>query len=142
MKTEENMKGEFIDRDTGPETETNGYKLVLIAEDDESSSEYLKRILADEKYKVIIAADGEEAVSLYKNNPGIDIILMDIKMPVMNGYDATKKIRETDSLIPIIAQTAYAFQGDKAKALEAGCNDYISKPIRKKDLLKMIEKYV
>lgn len=121
---------------------TSEKKKILIAEDDLSSTEYLKKILSEENYNVIIAADGEEAVSLYKKNPGIDIILMDIKMPVMNGYDATKKIRETDSHIPIIAQTAYAFQGDKAKALEAGCDDYISKPIRKKDLLKMIEKYV
>ena len=77
-----------------------------------------------------------------KNNPDIDLILMDIKMPDMNGYDATRKIREFNSEVIIIAQTAYAFSDDKEKALNAGCNDYISKPIDVGELEGKIQRLV
>ena len=70
------------------------------------------------------------------------MVLMDLKMPAMNGYEATRQIRKFNKTIPIIAQTAYALAGDKAKALAAGCNDYLSKPINRGGLMEMIYKYL
>ena len=113
-------------------------KVILIAEDDDISYVLLESIFSDENFQLIQAKDGLEAVKLFAQNPGIDLILMDINMPVMNGFEATRKIREINDKIPIIAQTAYALEGDREKSLEAGCSDYISKPIKKKDLLEKI----
>ena len=75
------------------------------------------------------------------NNPGTDLILMDIKMPEIDGYEATRQIRSFNDKVVIIAQTSYAQTGDREKALEAGCNDYIPKPILKNDLLALIKKH-
>jgi len=104
-------------------------KTVLIAEDDIGSFELLKLYLTPMNTKVIWAKNGVEAISLYSLNPHIDIILMDIKMPILNGYDATKEIKLISPNVPIIAQTAYAINNEKENALAAGCNDYIPKPI-------------
>ena len=82
----------------------------------------------------------KEAVELCRKHSEIDLVLMDIDMPEMNGYEATRQIRKFNKEVFIIAQTAYGLSGDKDKALKAGCNDYISKPIDKRALLKMIEK--
>ena len=86
--------------------------------------------------------NGLEAVDFAKKNSDIDLILMDLQMPEMNGYDATREIRKIYSDLPIIAQTAFAMSDDRAKAIEAGCNDYLAKPIRSKDLLEMVNKYL
>ena len=72
----------------------------------------------------------------------IDLILMDIKMPVMNGYEATRRIREFNAKVPIIAQTAFGLAGDREKSLKAGCNDYISKPVAEGDLLDLVQRYI
>ncbi|MBI9037633.1 MAG: response regulator, partial [Bacteroidales bacterium] len=82
---------------------------------------------------------GEEAVEICRNNPDIDLILMDIKMAKMDGYEATRQIRKFNKDVVIIAQTAHALSGHREKALEAGCNDYISKPIKKEVLLSKIK---
>ncbi|MEI7595450.1 MAG: response regulator [Bacteroidota bacterium] len=117
-------------------------KKILIAEDDESAkllvTTYVKMIGCD----FIVAKNGLEAVELYRKNPDVDLILMDIKMPEMNGHEATKEIRQFDKDIVIIAQTAFAMSGDKEKALESGCNDYISKPYTLAKLTDLIEKYL
>jgi CheY-like chemotaxis protein len=76
-----------------------------------------------------------------RNNPDIDLILMDIQMPEMNGYEATRKIRQFNKDVVIIAQTAYVLTGDREMAIAAGCNDYISKPIKKDELMALIQKY-
>lgn len=76
-----------------------------------------------------------------RNTPGIDLIFMDIQMPEMNGHDATREIRKFNKKVIIIAQTAFALSGDRGKAIEAGCNDYISKPVKKAELQKLVEKY-
>jgi CheY-like chemotaxis protein len=76
------------------------------------------------------------------DNNSIELILMDIKMPIMNGFEATKEIRKTNKSIPIIAQTAYAMEGDKQKALDIGCNDYIAKPIVETLLAEIMKKYL
>ncbi|MBU0487169.1 MAG: response regulator [Bacteroidetes bacterium] len=91
--------------------------------------------------KVVIARTGIDAVRLSRENPDIDLILMDVKMPGMNGYEATKEIRQFNKEVIIIAQSAFALSGEKEKAIEAGCNDYISKPISKDKLTTIIQKY-
>ena len=83
---------------------------------------------------------GTEAVQACRIIPDIDLILMDIQMPVIDGYDVTRQIRQFNKDVVIIAQTAYAISGDKEKAIDAGCNDYISKPIRKEELFAVIER--
>lgn len=111
---------------------------LLIVEDDNVSSYFLETILNEEFQKIKIVENGIEAIKYCKENSEIDLILMDIKMPLMNGYDATIEIRKFNKEVLIIAQTAYAMPGDKEKAIKAGCNDYVIKPIKKDHLLKTI----
>lgn len=114
---------------------------VLVAEDDEVGRLFLSTILEKRCKKVLFVTNGLEAVNTFNENPGIDLILMDIRMPLLDGYKATQKIRETNQNVVIVAQTAYAMAGDKEKALEAGCNDYITKPLNRKLLMDLIEKH-
>ncbi|MBN2613178.1 MAG: PAS domain S-box protein [Bacteroidales bacterium] len=114
---------------------------VLLAEDDEISYEYLEFIIKNEGLNLLHAVNGEDTVKIVRENPSVSLVLMDIKMPGMNGLDATREIRKFNSQIPIIAQTAHALSGDKDKAIEAGCNDYISKPIEADELMLMIDRY-
>jgi len=118
------------------------YKTVLIVEDEADNYEYLKTILKLERYATIWAKNGANAVEIMKEQNDIDLILMDIKMPVMNGIDATKLIRHFNTRIPIIAQTAYAMSTEKKVIIDSGCNDYISKPIDRKSLIELINKYL
>lgn len=111
---------------------------ILICEDDAAASLYLSIILEEHAEKILKARSGEEAIELVRKHPDIDIVLMDIKMPDMGGYAATRKIREFNKEIIIIAQTAHAFSGESEKALDAGCNGYISKPVSEETLLKTI----
>jgi FOG: CheY-like receiver len=110
-------------------------KKILIVEDDFSSKLYLNKILEKANVIILNAGDGQEAVDIAFNNPDIDIILMDIQLPVMDGFDAMKKIREFRENIIIIAQTAYGLLGDKEKILNSGFNDYIIKPILTQNLI-------
>lgn len=116
--------------------------LVLVAEDDEFSYLFLQTALEKENVKIIRAKTGEEAIEIFQNNPGIKLIIMDFKMPGMGGYEATRQIRAMNPDIPIIAQTAYALSGDRQKAIDAGCNAYISKPIRKDVLMQTIQQFL
>ncbi len=115
---------------------------ILVAEDDMVSKMLIKEIINPYCEEIIYATTGTEAVQACQNNPGIDLVLMDIQLPEMSGYQATKQIREFNKEIVIIAQTAYGLTGDKEKALESGCNDYISKPIESKELVRLIDKYM
>lgn len=112
---------------------------ILIVEDDETSSILLQVFLSRGNYKLLYAVNGKMAVQMFRENPNIDLILMDLKMPVMDGYEATRQIREINANIPIIAQSAYAMSGDSEKALDAGCNDYVTKPVKKEELLAKIK---
>jgi len=125
-----------------PMTNTKIKPLILLVEDDQTSIVVVEWMLRSENYRIIRASTGREAVTSFKDNPEISLILMDLKMPDMNGFEATAEIRKHNPYIPIIAQTAYALAGDKQKALEAGCTDYLAKPIRKTELLNMINKYL
>lgn len=117
-------------------------KLVLIAEDDESSYLLLKTLLDRIGIKTLLAKNGTEAVNMCKDNLGIDLILMDISMPEINGLDATRIIKQSYPKIKIVAQTAYSVFGDRERALLEGCDDYISKPIEKNILYSIISKYL
>jgi two-component system CheB/CheR fusion protein len=111
---------------------------ILIVEDDFSSRLYLNKILEKSGIELLNAIDGNEAVKIAFDNPDIDIILMDIQLPVMDGYTSAKKIREFRKDIKIIAQTAYGLMGDKEKILTSGFDDYIIKPILSKNLIEKI----
>jgi PAS domain S-box-containing protein len=115
---------------------------ILVAEDDEISFTLLEIMLSKRNFKLIKANNGSEAVEIVRQNPDIDIVIMDVKMPEKDGLEATREIRQFNKKIPVIAQTAYALPGDKEKALAAGCNDYISKPLQKNKLLNMINRFL
>ncbi|MBK5209942.1 MAG: response regulator [Flavobacteriaceae bacterium] len=114
---------------------------ILIAEDDVTSETMLEIMIEDYCKVPLVARNGLKAVQLCKENPDIDFVLMDMKMPELNGYEATKLIREFNKDVIIFAQTAFALLGDREKAIEAGCNDYISKPISQSKLTALIHKY-
>jgi len=114
---------------------------ILIVEDDEVSSELLSAIVSEISHEILIAKNGNEAVEICSNNPDIDLVLMDIQMPDLNGYEATIQIRQFNKKVIIIAQTAFGLTGDREKSLDAGCNDYITKPINKPKLDLLIQKY-
>jgi CheY-like chemotaxis protein len=115
---------------------------VLIVENDLVSQELLVEMIQELTKEILFAENGLDAVEICKANKNIDLILMDIKMSGMNGYEATKEIRTFNKDVIIIAQTAYGLLGDEEKSINAGCNDYISKPIDEKLLKEKIEKYL
>jgi len=115
-------------------------RVILIAEDDWISFQYLRTILEKSDITVIHAENGEQAVAFVRNKPDIDLILMDIKMPVMNGIDATKIIKRIRPDLPIIAQTAYTYSEEQNKMTSLGCDEYLAKPLdyaKLKELLKI-----
>jgi PAS domain S-box-containing protein len=114
---------------------------ILIVEDDDVSAKLLAMAIEKLQNDLLRAVTGAEAVELSRNHPDIDIILMDLKLPTMDGYETVRRIRQFNPNVIIIAQTAYGLHGDREKAIQVGCDDYIAKPIRKKELLAMIEKY-
>lgn len=117
-------------------------KTILIAEDEIVNFMFLEVLFEETGAKLIHATDGRQAIDAVKANPDINIVLMDIKMPNVNGLEATKLIKAMRPQLPIIAQTAYAMQDDEYKALQAGCNDYISKPIDANKLISLMKKYL
>lgn len=130
-------------------TESSGHRsvifngeYVLIAEDDDVSYLYLTEILKGYNLNIIRTTDGEQTLEKIRNYSNISLVLMDIRMPKINGLEVTKKMRNLGITLPVIVQTAYAFETDRQKSLEAGCNDYISKPLNKNDLVQMIHKYL
>jgi signal transduction histidine kinase/CheY-like chemotaxis protein len=114
---------------------------ILIVEDDEISSSLLKRIVQKVSKEILYATTGIEAVDACQKNSDIDLVLMDIRMPQMNGLEATRRIRQFNKDLIIIAQTAYGLSSDSEKAMEAGCNDYIAKPINRTLLFEIIKKH-
>lgn len=117
-------------------------KTILIAEDEDNNFIFLQEVLNQTKVNIIRAKDGLQAVNLVKTKPEISLILMDIKMPEMNGYQATTIIKEMKPSIPIIAQTAYAMAEDIIKGKNAGCDDYLSKPIKPELLISTLRHFL
>nr|NQU92394.1 PAS domain S-box protein [Bacteroidota bacterium] len=115
---------------------------ILIAEDEYSNFFLLQKMLKNAQAEIIHVENGLEAVEILRKNPDVDLVLMDIKMPVVDGYEASRRIRKFNAKVIILAQTAYALAGDQQKALEAGCNGYISKPIQKRDLMEKLKMFL
>lgn len=115
---------------------------LLVADDVEMNHLMIVEMLEEQDFNIYYARNGVEAIDMVKAHPEINLILMDARMPVMDGYKATREIKKIRPQLPIIAQTAYALAGDKEKALDAGCDDYLSKPIKRDDLIKMLRKYL
>jgi len=108
-------------------------KIILVAEDEDANFMLISEMISDTGGKVLRAENGKEAV---------DIVLMDIKMPVMNGIDATRAVKAIKDKLPVIALTAYALSGDREKCFAAGCNEYLSKPITMKELMRVLSEYL
>jgi PAS domain S-box-containing protein len=119
-----------------------GSPVILIVEDDESNSLFLKIILDKNSYKWLAVTNGKDAVEMCRSHPEISLVLMDIKMPVMNGLEATIKIKEFRKELTIIALTAYAMGGDMVDAQEAGCDDYLTKPVKPDVLISFLKKHL
>ena len=118
-------------------------KTILVVEDQEDNRRILRDLLTSKGYDIIEATDGLAGVEAAKSER-IDLILMDIQLPTIDGYEATRRIKAEPETadVTIIAVTSYALSGDKQKALEAGCDDYVAKPYSPRELLAMIEQYL
>ena len=114
--------------------------LILVAEDN-ASNYLLIEILLKHTYRLIHAQNGREAVAFFQSHHP-QLILMDIKMPHMDGLEATRLIRSYSKEVPIVALTAFAFESDKDRAIEAGCDDFLTKPVSQNALEKVLDKYV
>jgi len=115
---------------------------MLIAEDDEISFELYKARLEELDLNLLHAKNGQIAVDMVKEYPEIKLVLMDIRMPILNGYDATKQIREFNTEVPIIAQTAFALIPEQKAVIESGFTDFLSKPVEEEKLFGIIKKYM
>jgi PAS domain S-box-containing protein len=112
---------------------------ILVTEDDETSLLLIEEIIEDNSITVLPAANGKEAIEQVKSNVDIDLVLMDLKMPHLDGYEATRQVKQIRPDMPVIAQTAFASNSDRKKALEAGCDEYISKPISRSELIRAMK---
>jgi CheY-like chemotaxis protein/anti-sigma regulatory factor (Ser/Thr protein kinase) len=119
---------------------THNSKSVLIAEDDDNNFFLMKELLSDFNLNIIRATNGIEAVDAFRKGQKIDLVLMDIKMPLMDGYEATKEIRKINSDVAILVQTAYA--DDEVKAMESGCSGFISKPFVRERFLSLVKEFI
>ena len=115
---------------------------ILIAEDEDSNFLLLTHILMRSNLRILHARDGLEAINLCNAHPEIQLVLMDINMPNMNGYEATKKIKASKPEIPVIAVTAFAMSGDREKSLIQGCDEYLEKPIKQQHLFTLLRKFM
>lgn len=117
-------------------------KTILIVEDVDTNFFYLSSLLSKYNGKIIRANNGKKAIELVQSDPSINLVLMDIELPILDGYQATKEIRQIRPELPVIAQTAFAMMGERERSKEAGCVDYIAKPIRKEELISILKKYI
>jgi PAS domain S-box-containing protein len=117
-------------------------KIILVAEDEENNFQFISEVLKNTRVQLIRATTGEEVIEICKSDKVIDLILMDVKMPVMDGYTATRSVKKIRKKLPVIALTAYAGEREKEESIQAGCADYLPKPVKYDKLLKMISKYI
>ena len=137
---QESVIEDWTEREVLTDVKSMNRKLILVAEDIQSNYLLISASLQKD-YDLIRAVNGKEAVEIVRTVPGIDLVLMDMKMPETDGMTATREIRTFNKKLPIIALTAYAFDTDKQAALAAGCNDYLVKPIDKVKLRAVLQKY-
>jgi signal transduction histidine kinase len=117
-------------------------KKILIAEDDPANYLFIESYLKGTRSEVTWAKDGEQLLEIFRDDPDFDLVLMDLRMPLLNGFEATKIIRKTHPDLPVIALTAYAFADDREKSFQAGCNDYLAKPVKLEELTETLMKYL
>jgi signal transduction histidine kinase len=117
-------------------------KKILIAEDDHSNYYFLFEALKDTGMEILWSKDGEETLEMFRANKDLDMVLMDINMPLLNGYECTKVIKKERPDLPVIAQTAYAMSGEREISREAGCDDYLAKPIKVSELLETLSRHL
>ncbi len=141
LKQKQYIPGHSVKEIVETEVEEDKQEMILIVEDDFANRFLIEKMVKELSSQVFVAEDGAEAVEICKNNPKITKVLMDLKMPVMDGFEATRVIKTFRPELPIIALTAYAMSGDERKAREAGCDDYLSKPVSRKQLLKALSKF-
>lgn len=115
---------------------------ILVAEDDDENFLFLKFLMKVKQIPVIRAKTGQEAVEIFLDNRNIRLILMDMKMPDMDGFEATRIIRKSNPEIPIIAVTAFVMMGDEEKVRQAGCNDYLPKPFTPEQLFDVLQRFL
>ncbi len=139
-ETEENSLA-LNEQDTGTDRHRIKNLKILIAEDDENSAKLLSLACKPFAKEVLAVSTGLDAIETCRNHPDIDLVMMDVKMPEMDGYEAVSRIRKFNKNVVIIAQTAFGLSGDRVKAIKAGCNDYISKPIEKDELISLLHTY-
>jgi CheY-like chemotaxis protein len=117
-------------------------KTILVAEDENFNFLLIKELLSDEGIHILYAENGLQAVEMCKERKDIDLVLMDIKMPIMDGMEATKHIKQFNPKLVIIAVTAYAYEVDRKRLIDFGCDDYLAKPLKKKELILALNKYL
>lgn len=115
---------------------------ILVVEDEEYNMLFLKELLSKSGARILTATDGQEAIDICEREADIDLVLMDIKIPKVDGYTATRRIKTRHKDLPVIAQTALTLEDDRERALQAGCDAYIPKPVRKKDMMDIINRYL
>ena len=125
-----------------PGIKASSLRKVLVAEDEESNYMLIYSVLKKMNIKILRARNGKEAVDIFRSEQGIDLVLMDLKMPVKDGFAATREILTLKPGTTVIAQTAYAFPGELDKAMNAGCVGYLTKPYGRQELLDVISKYL
>ncbi len=117
-------------------------KVILVAEDNDANYKLLEMLLRKTNVTLLRATDGQQAVQICDDESSIDLVLMDLQMPIMNGLDATRIIKSKRSNLPVVAQTAFAMADEHRKSLEAGCDNYITKPINRQKLYTLIDSYL
>jgi CheY-like chemotaxis protein len=116
-------------------------KVILVVEDIDTNKIFFDAALRKTKAKILWAIDGKEAIEMFSKNK-IDLVLMDLQLPIMDGYTATKEIKKINPDIPVIAQTAHVMSGEREKCMEAGCDDYLAKPIRLQILMDTLSRFL
>lgn len=117
-------------------------KTVLIVEDNENSNSYFKAALHKFGVTTLSAGNGKEAVRMFGENKQIDLVLMDLNMPEMDGFEATKKIKLMRPEVPVIAQSAYILSGEEKRSIDAGCDEFLAKPIRLNSLIDVLQRHL
>ena len=117
-------------------------KIILIAEDEKINYLFLKAIFDKTGAEILWARNGQEAIDICRDRDHVDVVLMDLKMPGVDGNEATRQIKVSNPDITVIAQTSYSYRDDRNEALEAGCDSFLSKPVKPLNLLAIVEKYI
>ena len=117
-------------------------KTILVVEDEEINFFYIKESLIETSVNLLYADNGLAALKIFKENTNIDLVLMDVKMPIISGYETTKRMKNVRTEVPVIAQTAYSLSGERRKSIEAGCDDYLSKPVSPDELIETVARYL